>query len=405
MGTGGSRMTSDDSWDVVPPTGWEPVAEICRGMFADRDEVTDRLIAEITRQVGSLAEIGNPDVEAGIAWATGGGVTTFLRGVARCTPPDEEALEFQRLVGQLGAMEGLPLRPLITAYHVGFRELWSILAERAADGPAASLLLERGSIVWERLVAITDALADGYQQEMGRREALETSTTARLIEALEGDAGPDAAIDPARDLGLEPFGTFQVVVLGDTVAVLDVARGVVARIQSAGSSASSTQRGGTAVVVAQGVEPGPLDAALDVLPTNTAVGVGRPGRGLEGARQSLVEADLAFRVGTARKAACRFEDDWLLATLLSQRGALEGLLEPGIAIATSEEHLADALRAFARSGFSVAEAARALILSPNALRYRLKRWQELTGWDPWSFDGLARSLSALGLAEAGGAQR
>lgn len=368
-------------------------------MFAERDAITDRLVAEITRQIPAFADATRGEVSEGLVWVIHGGVTTFLRGVARCAPPDDEALDFQRLVGQLSAMEEVPLQPMITAYQVGFRELWSILAERSTGGAAASLLLEQGSIVWERLVAITSALADGYQQEMARREALETTATAHLIEALEQGRLPEGA-DLARDLGLDPDGEFQVVVLGGTVAVLDVSRAVVARLQATGSAASSTQRGGRAVVVAQGTERGLLDAALHALPQGTAVGVGRQGRGLERARVGLVEAEMAFELATARGDICRFEDEWLAAVLVSQRDAVEPLLEPGIGLAESAEHLADAVRAFSRSGFSVAESARMLIVSPNTLRYRLKRWHALTGWDPWTFDGLARSLVALGLEEA-----
>lgn len=389
-----------DVWDVEPPPGWEPVAEICRCMFAERDAITDRLTSEITRQIEAFADDTDEERRSGLVWATHGGVTTFLRGVGQCTPPDEEALKFQRLVGQLSAMEEVPLQPIIAAYQVAFRELWSILAERAAGGTAASLLLEQGSIVWERLVAITNALADGYQQEMGRREAFETTATAHLIEALEGDAVGEAAAELARDLGFDPHGGFQVLVLGGMVAILDVSRALVARLQAAEWPASSTQRGGRAVVVTQGTNPDVLDPALHALPQSTAVGVGGQGRGLEGARQSLVEAEQAFELATARRGVCRFEDEWLLALLMSHRDTVEPLLEPGIRLAASAEHFAEAVRAFGRSGFSVAESARMLILSPNALRYRLKRWHALTGWDPWTFDGLTRSLLALGLSDA-----
>lgn len=44
-------------------------------------------------------------------------------------------------------------------------------------------------------------------------------------------------------------------------------------------------------------------------------------------------------------------------------------------------HLMDAVRAFARSGFSVSAAARDIHLHANSVTYRLDRWQHLTGWD------------------------
>ena len=51
--------------------------------------------------------------------------------------------------------------------------------------------------------------------------------------------------------------------------------------------------------------------------------------------------------------------------------------------------------AFAAAGFSVSEASRTLAVHANTVAYRLDRWEELTGWDPRSFNGLVRSVAAL----------
>ncbi len=390
----------EDVWDVHPPPGWEPVAEICREMFLERDAITDRINSKIIEEIVDFDQETSVISRSDLTWSTGGGVAGFLRGVAECAPAREEVLEFQRLVGRRSAIRGLPLQPLVTAYQVGFRELWSILAERAAGGPASSLLLERGSIVWERLVGSTSAVAHGYQQEMARREAFEATATAHFIEAIEQDPHHDEAAGLARELGFDPDGPFQVVALGGPIAVRGIARSLGVKVRSRGGAASSSQRGRIAVVITQGVGRETLDGALDDAPPATAAGVGGPGTGVAGARLSLVEAERALAVAVSRQNVCHFDDEWLLATLMSHRESAERILRTGIAVAASKEHLADAVRAFAASGFSVAESARRLHVSPNSLRYRLTRWQELTGWDPWTFDGLSRSVLALGLADA-----
>jgi len=388
-----------DVWDAVPPPGWEPVAGVCRAMFLDRETITEHINDQIRREIEEFHEGASVISRSDIAWSTGGGVANFLRGVAECRPAKEENREFQRLVGRRSAMRGLPLQPLITAYQVGFRELWSMLARRGSGGPASALLLERGSIVWERLVETTTAVAEGYKQETARRAAFESTATAHFLEALGQDPGAEEAGVLARELGFDPDGMFQVVALGGPIIVSDIARSLATAIQSAGAMASSTQRGRTAVVVSQNADGGMLDDALGKVPPTTAVAVGGRGKGLPGAWLSFLEAERALELAIARHDLCRFDDEWLLATLMPHRASLERILAPGLATAGSKKHLAEAVRAFGRSGFSVAESARTLALSPNSLRYRLTRWRALTGWDPWTFDGLSRSLLALEMAE------
>lgn len=396
-----SNGNSDGAaWDVEVPPGWEPVAAVCRALFADREAITEHINDRIRLEIEDFREGVSVISRSDISWSTGGGVANFLRGVAECMPAREENLEFQRLVGRRSAIRGLPLEPLIAAYQVGFRELWSMLAERAGGGPASALLLERGSIVWQRLLETTAALAEGYKQETARREAFESTATAHLLESLDQDPYAEEAHALARELGFEPDGSFQVVALGGPIEVSDVARSLATAIQAAGAAASSTQRGRTAVVILQGADGPVLDAALSQIAPTTAVAVGGPGAGLGGARLSFLEAERALELAVARKNVCRFDDEWLLATLMSHRASVERILAPGLAIAASKRHLAEALLAFSASRFSVAESARTLGVSPNSLRYRLTRWRDLTGWDPWTFDGLTRSLLSLGLTDA-----
>jgi len=59
--------------------------------------------------------------------------------------------------------------------------------------------------------------------------------------------------------------------------------------------------------------------------------------------------------------------------------------------------LAEAVHAFVKHGYSVTAGARVLHLHPNTVKYRLDRWRELTGWDPWAPDGLTKSLLSLRL--------
>lgn len=92
-----------------------------------------------------------------------------------------------------------------------------------------------------------------------------------------------------------------------------------------------------------------------------------------------------------------FEGVWADACVQNESARLEPLLEPVRQVATSHRHLADAVVAFATTGMQVARAAEHLHLQPNSLSYRLDRWGTLTGWHPRTFDGLRKSVLAIGL--------
>jgi hypothetical protein len=387
-----------EGWDVTPPVGWEPVAEICRSLYLERDELTLHINSRIQGEIEEFWPAGSVIAGSDLRWSTGTGVANFLRGVAECRVADEADLAFQRDVGRRSAVRGLPLEPLIASFQVGFRELWSTLARLAtrSEGAVATLLLERGSIVWERLVAVTTAVTEGYKAELARRVAFETAATAQLIDALAKDPLSEEARALATEIGFEPDGGFRVVALGGAVAVGDAARDVATRVQATGAIASAAQHGRVGVVIAQGA--GVVDDAVLLDGTlEAALGVGTEAPGLDGARASMREAERALAVAAARGGVSRFEDDWLIAVLFSERDSVERILGLGLDAVRTKPHLVAAVRSFASTGFSVAEGARRLVISANSMRYRLTRWRDLTGWDPWTFRGLSRSLIAIEL--------
>ena len=155
------------------------------------------------------------------------------------------------------------------------------------------------------------------------------------------------------------------------------------------------ERDGQAIVIARVATAAELERALPGL-GRTPVGIGAPRSGWDGARQSVADACDVLALG--REGVARFEDEWLLATLAADRERLAVVCEDALSIARRSAHLADAVLAFADHGLSVVNAARALHIHSNTMIYRLDRWKALTGWDPRSFEGLARSVACLRMA-------
>jgi sugar diacid utilization regulator len=245
--------------------------------------------------------------------------------------------------------------------------------------------------------ATVNAVAEGYDTEGARLEAVETRATEDFIELLaREDAGSSAV---AERLGFKPDAGFRVVALIGPAGSLEVARAIASAVEQRGGVAKRAQRGASALVILQGIERAHLDEILARAPSGAAIGVGREVGTLADVRCSLEEAERALELSSTHERVCNFEDDWLLAAAMSGNGSVSRMLEPGMTVGKAHPHLAEAVRVFAES-LSMAEGARRLRVSHNSFRYRLMRWQTLTGWTPWTLDGLARSILALQMAEA-----
>lgn len=396
-----SQLVQKLPWKATPPPGWEPVAEIAAAVHADLEAVVARINGALRREIEGYGR-GSVLTDVDLAWTTGRNTSTFLHSLAESRPATPEELGFRKLVGERSAQRGLSLSSLIASFHIAYRELWSELVTRAqaAGGAAPALLLSGGSAIWERLHATISAVAAGYAEELARRETVEMRATAALLDAIVADPSSEEVHALATELGFRADGAFRVVALIGPVSSTDIARALVAAITRRGGVAASAPRGRAGIVLVQQADDTLLDAALAELPDEVPVGVGHLGAGTAGARISLGEAEHALELATSRGGVVRYADEWLLTLAAAHRGSIEHLLGVGMRAGVAHPHLAETIRAFAEVDLSIAEGARRMRLSQNSFRYRLNRWQELTGWDPRSFDGLARSLTALALVDA-----
>ena len=131
-----------------------------------------------------------------------------------------------------------------------------------------------------------------------------------------------------------------------------------------------------------------------------AVGVGLQRAGLPGAADSATDAEESLVYGRARGGdrVVWFEHDWLAITLFQREARLEPLLRPDRGESSLHGDAAVAVGGMLDNGLSFSAAGRALHLHPNTVRYRIERWEQLTGWDVKTRHGLLRSIAALGLA-------
>jgi hypothetical protein len=385
-----------DPWDEVEvPEGWREVARVARAVAADLDGLADHIVGCVQAEVEAYVPGPVPveDLRASVTRTS----EMLLIGIAEHRGPTDEEIAIRRDLGVRRAHQGLAIDAVIRAYHVGYREIWLALV-RAVDEDderASAQLLEAATTVWGWIHAVTDAVTTAHAQTTRQLEARVIGARQRLVELLAGGE-PDGleATTLARSLGFDPDGSFTVTVLQGATDDRDAVelQRLVGRL---GGTDAVVARGPLVVVVSQGHDPEALTTtAREVVPL-AAVAVGLERTGLRGAAESLVDAQLTLAV-TLAGGTETFDRTWLWATLADADERLRTVLAPGVAVATKHPHLAEAVQAFgAAHNFSVSEAARHLEVHANTVGYRLDRWAELTGWDPRTFPGLARSLAAL----------
>jgi hypothetical protein len=379
---------------VDPPAGREHVAALARAVERELPALADHVITCVRTEIAVYRRDQVPleDLHASVTH----NLEALLVGLTADRSPRPEDLVVRRELGTRRASQGLPVDAVIRAYHVGYRELWRALVAAVPEGDAAAMraLLDTATLVWRWVHDVTDAIAAAHAATVRELEARAVGARQRFVELLvRGDVDGTEAARLAATVGLDPSGTFQVTAVRGISGELDAVEAQRELEHQAGAHVAVVRDETLYVVSQDGLDTEVARTCRRIAPA-ASIAVGATRDGLAGARASLEDGRLALAV-TGPVETTRFDDVWLWATLSEDRARLEPLLAVGTDLARRSPHLAEAVRAFAGAGFSVSEAARRLSVHPNTVAYRLERWEELTGWDPRSFEGLVRSVAAV----------
>ncbi|NMO56669.1 PucR family transcriptional regulator [Actinoplanes sp. TBRC 11911] len=365
---------------------WHVIEAVCTELYHESAELSARIVARIHTEIpGNYHEVLS-DTE--LRSAVFRECRNLFGGLIERRPPSPAEADDGRLLGRLRAEQGLRLETVIGAYHVGYRMVWEELRVRLLAGDHEEQLLPVTSVFWSWLRSSVSAVADGYATAGDVREESRDALARTLIAGLAG--GPPAG-SAARGLGFDPDGWFQVICAPAADWPADRVRGLRRELGHRALRAAAHTHGAVLALVSQDARPEP---ALALLGDHPVAGVGLRRAGLGGAAESLTDAERALVLARARAGPVHFERDWVIATLVAQLPRLQPLITPGSGL--SRAHLTESVAAFVGNRFSIAGAAAALHIHPNTLRYRLDRWERVTGWDVHTLDGLLRS--ALNIA-------
>lgn len=350
--------------------GGDPWRDLIDGVLADVEEIADATLAAIHEALPVYRTIADEEMLASLRLSFTQIVTSARD---RRLDLDDAQLEVLEAGGRHRAAAGIPADAMLLSWRVGFQTLVAharTLGDR--QGVEASLMLEflQTLIAWsDRAMVIVSAAHHRAALAAARSEQEERADAVRGM--LLGTLAPHEVAAAAAELGIDPQREY-VAVRAAVPEGMTVAE--VRRVIGFGETVGDT-RGQTVLVDGDvaGFLPSVSSRAATVV-----IGVGDPA--------PLTAIDGSFRcAGRALETAQAFGlagvqrvgDLGLLPSIVADRAVGHRLRQRYVAPVGGE--VAASVRAWLAAGAHVERAAEGLYVHPNTLRYRLARFEELTG--------------------------
>jgi len=306
-------------------------------------------------------------------------------------PLSDDDLAFSRQLARLRATQGVPMGPFLTYFLVGLlATAWRELTAQVGDDPVLrARLLERVSVIIQNQTQLMAALTEAYVEErerVSRFRAQDLDDFARLLFA--GDATDGAIEARARSLALALDAPLSVAVFASPGAASGSAAGAAAdalrqsladRLPGGDVRVARTSEGFVALLPPD-PDPKALGAAAESLFGVAAhVGLAGPARGADALRRAAREALKALHIAASvpgQPPVRAFRDVAVLDLVGVGSPAAREFAESVLGELARSGGLAPqlaTLRALARSGYRMKQAAAELAVHPHTLSYRVKQ--------------------------------
>jgi putative transposase len=365
----GTEGTGLGDADAVPASLVRTIGRLA----GDLEDLTDRTIAQGLRELPTYAAVPTSALRASVERNLNIALGALRSGVA----PAPDQLPEAEITGRERARQGVPIEDMMRAYRLNIGNVQRRFLDLAAlNGVPAETALDGARLLWSVSDAFTVRLALAYQELTAEDALHDAHHRSGFVRSLLAGTVDRAGLDRGCTLyGLDPGASYRAVRARGGRGAEELRR----RLERAGGvpgrPALAGVLGGDCVgVVARRPEAGedwvagigpevPLAGIADSYRTATraldvAAGLGRTGVfGLEELTWRLAAAshdDVGRHLVTRYLAPLRAEGEF-------------GLL------------LEDTVRAYVDNGLSIRETAEALVVHVNTLRYRLRRFGEITG--------------------------
>ena len=402
--TNGLRSVARPDIDVAPSTEerWAALAaavpdnrlaRIVAGMRHQADDFVDRAVRRIVATVDSYEEQHVVERDD-LWWSVYRNLEVVLLALGEERMVAEDELALRRELGRRRAQQGMPIDDVMRAFRVGYAVLWEGLSETARElgSDYAAVLLEKATHVWMTFDHVTSAVAQAHRETLATRHLDRRRRALMLLSGLQQypqDAHTTEEL--CRSLGLDPNGSFTVVVQSSADQTLPPLPGRDLLVID--------QPDRMVVLSSCGGEPSRAEATLAGQLRRHQfrhIGVGLMRQGLAGAKQSLDDAEAAFRAAVSLDVpVVMFRSDWLTCLAMRNSSQLSVLVAPAVHTLETDQDLWTTLEAFLEADGSLTATGKALFVHANTVAYRLRQFAQRTGIDPRTATGMALTQLAL----------
>lgn len=359
--------------------GWDGIRAVADLLDQEADKLTASITELLQERLDPYGSLSLDEVAPGVA-------TSFRFGVDALRdrrPPSDEETEELATVAEMRARQGLPVESVLDAYRLGTHVTWArcrVHAERIGVDPVS--LLEAAELVWQWSEQVTakaaathrhTELALARHDQQHRTNFLRGAVLGSLDAAKLRDQAPLYGLDPQVDylaFRAAPGPRARLYEVGRALLVAADIEGQGALVGLIDSDVVGLAPAGlrhedlTELGIAVGLGPlGPLSSASASFAVASRILRSALSFGLQGVFELR---SLGLLVAVASEAEL---GDELVGRYLEP---LASLRDAGRPVETSVEH-------FLASGLHVEAAASTLFVHPNTLRYRLRRFEQVTG--------------------------
>lgn len=341
-----------------------------------------------------------------------GNIDLGVRVLQRGTPPTPDELGSAQQLGGRRAGQGVPLESVIQAYRSTERTILLDLFSGSQSWPI-ELTSHYADLVITTFDLLTEEMINSYRETASALEAAQRRVENELVAAIASGVAPTASdLDHwAQALGVEQSGPWFSFAIGspadaDHTEVLRLRQRIGKALQ--GSVSGPLLFGDIGKLTVALARPRADSATIrEVLhqaledfgsAVAYAVGVGGVSADLVSAQESAQEARdaVAVALGGVRSTRVVQFDDVLVEVLLAREPRLAArLVESRLGPLRDHAYLIDTLEALVACDHSQAAVAKALFVHPNTVTYRIRRIQQLTGFDPLAMSDFTEMATAL----------
>jgi hypothetical protein len=357
----GTDSNSDPQWEAF-----------LTALISDRELLTKRIREQIRAQLPAYRLVSDRELDWGFRIELDSTLTSARAGHQGVT---DEHLAGLTPVGETRARQGIPIEDVLLAWRIGVQ----IVIDRATEvGPELSISPEEMLRFVQALIAASDrAMAiiasahRGAELELVKREQERRATVVR--EALLGTLSPVVVRAHAEACGIDA--TQEYVAIRADAGPEERTQ----RERQLGFQSAVTPREGLGALIDDDLAGFLRRPPAGDLPFAVAVGPPRP---VERLPESF---ELASRALTTMRAfgivgVKDLDGLGVLPAIVADRAVGDALvrryLEP---LAGSQAEIAASLRALFECDMHIERAAEQLFVHPNTLRYRVGRFEEITG--------------------------